>query len=117
MNAPFAGTLRTRVRFDRPVRSRDAGVADRWVPSFEAWARVRAQTGNDEGIVSGGELATAGYDLQLRYRGRCDKEITADMSVYLLPEGPRLDILSEPVDPDGTRERTLIRCEYRGGAA
>ena len=113
MNAPFAGTLRNRVRFDRPVRSRDAGVADGWVPCFKAWARVRAQTGNDEGIVSGGELATAGYDLQLRYRS----DITADMSVYILPDGPRLDILGEPIDPDGTRERIAIRCESRGGAA
>ena len=113
MNAPFAGTLRNRVRFERPVRSRDAGVAESWEPCFEAWARVRGQTGADEGIVSGGELATAGYDLQLRYRS----DITADMSVYLLPSGPRLDIVSEPVDPDGTRERIAIRCESRGGAA
>lgn len=128
MNAPFAGTLRNRIRFDRPARSRDRGGerVKTWEPAFrkagdteeearrrsEAWAQVRAQTGKDEAIVSGGELPIASYDIQLRYR----TDITPDMSV-VLPDGMRLDILSEPVDPDGTRERTLIRCEYRGGAA
>ena len=128
MNAPFAGTLRNRIRLTaRSVRATARGerVAT-WEPAFrkegdtdeearkrsEAWAQVRAQTGKDEAIVSGGELPIASYDIQLRYR----TDITPDMSV-VLPDGMRLDILTEPVDPDGTRERTLIRCEYRGGAA
>ena len=115
MNAPFAGSLRTRLRFDRPThtRHRSGERAVTWTPAFEAWGHVRSQTGKNEGIAAGGELAIASHDIELRYR----TDITPDMSVYILPDGPRLDILTEPVDPDGTRERTLLRCEYRGGAA
>ena len=114
MNAPFAGSLRTRLRFERPVHTEDRSGEQvlTWTPAFEAWGHVRSQTGKNEGVVAGDELAIASYDIELRHR----TDITADMSV-VLPGGTRLDILTEPVDPDGTRERTLLRCEYRGGAA
>ena len=115
MNAPFAGTLRNRIRIDRPETTRDPSGEPivTWAEEFSCWARVRAEASTGEGIVSGGLLATAIYEIQMRYR----TDIRAEMSVWLLPDGPRLDILGEPVDPDGTRERTVMRCEYRGGAA
>ena len=115
MNAPFAGSLRTRLRFERPTYSRDRSGEQvvTWTEDFQAWGHVRSQTGKNEGVVAGGLLATASHDIELRYR----TDITPDMAVYILPDGPRLDILTEPIDPDGTRERILLRCEYRGGAA
>ena len=114
VNAPFAGLLRTRIVIDRPMHSQDRS-GERvvtWEKAFCVWARVRAEPGREEGVVGGALLATAYFNIEMRYR----TDISADMSVAL-PDGRRLDILSEPVDPDGTRERTVIRCEYRGGAA
>lgn len=126
MNAPWAGSLRTRLRFDRPAKRRDRSgervttwcpvdadieTAARW-GSFHVWANVKSQPARTEGIAAGQLLATATHVIQMRYR----TDITAKMSC-VLPDGKRLDVLSEPVDPDGTMERILIHCEYRGDAA
>ena len=134
MNAPWAGSLRTRVRFDPPSHERDRSgeMVTIWPPvdleadcpsdldadsleawgSFFVWAGVKSQPASSEGIAAGQLLATATYEIQMRWRA----DICASMSC-VLPDGKRLDILSEPVDPDGTKERIRIRCEYRGGAA
>ena len=114
MNAPFGGSLRNRIRIDRPVHSRGRSNERvvSWERAFELWARVRARAGSEEGLVAGAPLATALYDVEVRYR----TDISAEMSV-VLENGRRLDIVSEPVDPDGTRERTTFRCEDRAGAA
>ncbi len=127
MNAPWAGSLRTRVRFDKPSYSRDRS-GERVVTwpdvdeddeaklqrlgSFHVWAAVKSQLARTEGIAAGQLLATATHEIQMRFR----TDISAEMSC-VLPDGSRLDILSKPVDPDGTRERILIHCEYRGDAA
>ena len=113
VNAPFAGRLRHRVRFETPVYkdSPTGGVKiERWAPAKKVWALVRGVRG-DEAILADQRLSTVTHMIEMRYR----EDLEDDMSV-VIPGDKRLDIL-DAFDPDGTRERLHVMAEDRGGSA
>ncbi len=116
MVAPLAaGALDQLVTIQRRASGADAHGQESttWqTHAANVWAQVRAVPGRDL-LAAGQPQAT--FDLTVRMRYRTD--ITPDMRIMW--GSTPLEIVGQPVDPDGGRHITELRClsGLRGGAA